>query len=151
MAAVSAGVAVLLCLVAGLAALAQDLGVSLSMALHESSRGGTAGIRVRFARRAIVAAEIGLAFALLVSTGALYTRFRNLLNVDPGFNARTIGLFRPARRGPGIATRRILLHSSIASPKACARSPAPPSPESRRASPLAARTTIPSSLPKAIK
>jgi predicted permease len=59
--------------------------IRVNDALHEDSRTGTSGKGARRLRQALVAAQIGFAFALLVGAGLLLASFRQLLEVDPGF------------------------------------------------------------------
>ena len=70
----------------GLFPLASVSKIAISDALHEDSRTGTTGKKSRSVRQLLVAAQIGLAFALLVGAGLLLASFRRLLQVDPGFN-----------------------------------------------------------------
>jgi predicted permease len=63
---------------------------NLSDVLQESSRGGTGGTRVRSVRRTLVVAEVAFAFVLLIGSGLLVASFRNLLAVDPGFQANGV-------------------------------------------------------------
>jgi len=82
--AVAAGVLI------GLAPLRETFRLRLSEVLHEESRTGTGGRRARLVRQSLVAAQIGIAFALLVGAGLLLASFRELLAVNPGF--RTEGI-----------------------------------------------------------
>ncbi|HEX2252448.1 MAG TPA: ABC transporter permease [Thermoanaerobaculia bacterium] len=52
---------------------------------QEGARGGT-GRRRRFAHGALVVAEVALALVLLVAAGLMIRSFRNLMEVDPGFD-----------------------------------------------------------------
>ena len=63
---------------------------SLSNVLQDSSRGGTGGTRVRSVRRTLVVAEVAFAFVLLIGSGLLVASFRNLLNVNPGFEGNGV-------------------------------------------------------------
>jgi predicted permease len=64
--------------------------MGINDALHEESRTGTGGKKSRSVRQLLVAAQVGLAFALLVGSGLLLASFRFLLHVDPGFNPRGV-------------------------------------------------------------
>ena len=59
--------------------------LSPAQAVREEGRAGTAGPRTRFARRALVTAQVGFAFMLLVGAGLLLASFRAILTVNPGF------------------------------------------------------------------
>lgn len=74
----------------GLFALAGISRIGINDALHEDSRTGTTGKKSRSIRQLLVAAQIGLAFALLMGAGLLLASFRQLLQVDPGFNANGV-------------------------------------------------------------
>ena len=63
---------------------------NLSSVLQESSRGGSAGTRVRAVRRTLVVAEVAFAFVLLIGSGLLVASFRNLLAVNPGFESNGV-------------------------------------------------------------
>ena len=45
-----------------------------------------AGVGARALRRALVVAQVGFAFVLLVGAGLLFASFRQVMAVDPGFN-----------------------------------------------------------------
>ena len=63
-------------------------------------------------RRALVVAEVGFAFVLLVGAGLFLSSFRNLLRVDPGFQSFgviTASTNAPAVRYPNAAALRTLL------------------------------------------
>ena len=53
--------------------------------LHEESRGGTAGVRARRLRSALVVAELAFSLVLLAGAALLIVSFRNLVDVSPGF------------------------------------------------------------------
>ena len=61
--------------------------VNLSTALQEETRSGSGGRRARAVRRGLVVAQVAFAFVLLIGSGLLVASFRNLLAVDPGFEA----------------------------------------------------------------
>ena len=66
------------------------LKIGIGEALHETSRTGSTGKRMRKVRQLLVAAQIGFAFALLVGAALFLTSFRRLLQVDPGFKAEGV-------------------------------------------------------------
>jgi putative ABC transport system permease protein len=59
---------------------------NLTSVLREEGRSGTAGRGARTLRRALVVAQVGFAFVLLIGAGLLFASFRQVLAVDPGFN-----------------------------------------------------------------
>jgi putative ABC transport system permease protein len=65
-------------------------GMSVSAVLREDGRTGTAGRAARYARRALVVAQVALAFVLLIGSGLLLASFRQLLLVNPGFQAEHV-------------------------------------------------------------
>ncbi len=64
--------------------------LNLNLALRDEGRGGTASRRSMLARRALATAQVGLAFLLLIGAGLLFASFRQVLGVDPGFDANGI-------------------------------------------------------------
>ena len=83
---VAAGIGVLL----GLIPVAAVLPANLTAVLREEGRTGTSGVGARSLRRVLVVAQVGFAFVLLVGAGLLFASFRELLAVDPGFEARGV-------------------------------------------------------------
>ncbi len=79
------GLAVLLGLIIGAVPALQLAGLNLTVVLREDARTGTAGRGARQTRRALVVAEVALAFVLLVGAGLLLASFQQLLGVNPGF------------------------------------------------------------------
>src|SRR6202166_4548263 len=69
----------------GLFPLASASKIGINDALHEDTRTGTTGKKTRSMRQALVAAQIGFAFALLVGASLFLPSFLLLLQVDPGF------------------------------------------------------------------
>lgn len=55
-------------------------------ALNEESRGGSASVRQRKMRSALVVFEVAVALVLLVAAGLLLRSFSTLVRVSPGFN-----------------------------------------------------------------
>jgi predicted permease len=72
--------------VLGLIPVANVLPANLTIVLREEGRGGTAGRGARTLRRALVVAQVGFAFVLLIGAGLLFASFRQILAVQPGFN-----------------------------------------------------------------
>jgi predicted permease len=81
------GIAAAIGFVLGLIPVANVLPANLTSVLREEGRGGTAGRGARTLRRALVVAQVGFAFVLLVGAGLLFASFRQVLAVDPGFTA----------------------------------------------------------------
>jgi predicted permease len=71
--------------VLGLIPVANVLPANLTVVLREEGRSGTAGLGARALRRALVVAQVGFAFVLLVGAGLLFASFRQVMAVDPGF------------------------------------------------------------------
>jgi len=71
--------------VLGLIPVANVLPANLTSVLREEGRSGTAGVGARTLRRALVVAQVGFAFVLLVGAGLLFASFRQVMAVDPGF------------------------------------------------------------------
>jgi predicted permease len=88
--AVMAVTALVLGLVIGAVPAMQLRNISLATVLRDEGRAGTAGRRSRSIGRGLVAAQVGLAFVLLVGAGLLLASFRQLLQVDPGFVAEHV-------------------------------------------------------------
>jgi predicted permease len=81
------GVAALIGLVLGMIPVANVLPANLTIVLREEGRTGTSGRGARTLRRALVVAQVGFAFMLLIGAGLMFASFRHVLAVDPGFNA----------------------------------------------------------------
>ena len=99
----SLGLALLLGIVVGAVPALQLSDMNVSVVLREDGRTGTAGRGARYARRALVVAQVALAFVLLIGAGLLLASFRQLLAVDPGFPGRA----RPDRARLAARRRRI--------------------------------------------
>jgi predicted permease len=80
------GIAAVIGFVLGLIPVANVLPANLTVVLREEGRSGTAGVGARTLRRALVVAQVGFAFVLLVGAGLLFASFRQVMAVDPGFN-----------------------------------------------------------------
>ncbi|MEZ5352989.1 MAG: ABC transporter permease [Bryobacteraceae bacterium] len=116
--AVALALAIGVTLVLGLLPLTESLKMSISGVLYSQSRGATAGAGSRRLRQALVAGQIGLAFALLAATGLLLASFRNLMQVDPGFSSK--GVFTASTSAattayPGDSDLRAMMQRALAS------------------------------------
>ena len=69
----------------GLAPAMRGSGTTLSVALNEGGRGGTAGRAGRRLRNTLVITEVALAVVVLIGAGLLMRSFIRLRGVDPGF------------------------------------------------------------------
>ena len=76
--------------VLGLIPVASVLPASLTTVLREEGRSSTTGRGARTLRRALVVAQVGFAFVLLVGAGLLFASFRRILAVDPGFDPQNV-------------------------------------------------------------
>jgi predicted permease len=81
------GIAAAIGVVLGLIPVVGVLPANLTAVLREEGRSGTAGRGARTLRRALVVAQVGFAFVLLIGAGLLFASFRKVLSVDPGFVA----------------------------------------------------------------
>ena len=81
------GIAAAIGFVLGLIPVASVLPARLTLVLREEGRSGTSGRGARTLRRALVVAQVAFAFVLLVGAGLLFASFRQILAVQPGFNA----------------------------------------------------------------
>jgi predicted permease len=79
------GLALALGLAIGLVPALQLAGVNMNSVLREDGRTTTASRGSRMTRRALVVAQVALAFVLLVGAGLLLASFERVLAVDPGF------------------------------------------------------------------
>ncbi len=83
--------------------------------LRDNERTGTAS-NARPVRQALVVAQIGFAFALLVGAGLLLASFRELLRVDPGYrrdNIVTASLSAPDNQYNTDTQRELLMRRSL--------------------------------------
>ena len=84
------GLALLIGCVVALIPAATLLRLDLSSVFREEGRSGTAGRGVRTLRKGMVVAQVAFALMLLVGAGLLMASFREVLNVDPGFEPRGV-------------------------------------------------------------
>ena len=83
--------------------------------LRDNERTGTAS-NARPVRQALVVAQVGFAFALLVGAGLLLASFRKLLRVDPGYrrdNIVTASLSAPGNKYNTDTQRELLVRRSL--------------------------------------
>ena len=110
--------AVLAGLLIGLVPVVHIFRVDLNRVLHEESRSGSSGKGARAIRRALVVAQVGFAFVLLIGAGLLLASFRELLLVDPGFQADgvlTASISAPAVRYEGVEELRPFMSRTLES------------------------------------
>jgi predicted permease len=62
----------------------------LGSLVREEGRSGTASRRTLLVRRMLVTVQVAVALVLLVGSGLLFSSFRQLLAVDPGFRAERV-------------------------------------------------------------
>ena len=82
--------AALVGIVIGLIPSVQVMRAHVNEVLREESRSGTGGRRARRLRQVLVVAQVGLAFVLLAGAGLVLASFRQLLQVNPGFDVRGV-------------------------------------------------------------
>jgi putative ABC transport system permease protein len=81
----TAVLALVLGLAIGLVPAIQLTGINMHAILREDGRTATSSRGARLTRRALVVAQVALAFVLLVGAGLLLASFDRVLTVDPGF------------------------------------------------------------------
>ena len=86
----SLAIAALIGLVLGAIPVASVLPANVTTILREEGRSSTVGRGARTLRRALVVAQVGFAFVLLVGAGLLFASFQRVLAIDPGFNAKGV-------------------------------------------------------------
>jgi putative ABC transport system permease protein len=75
----------------------------LALALRDGARGQSEGRERRRSRTTLIVLEVALAVLLVIAAGLTIRSFRNLLEIDPGFDARstlTLRLTLPASEYP---------------------------------------------------
>ena len=102
------GLAALVGVLVALVPVASILRTDLSAVFHEDVRTGSAGRGAQVLRRTLVIAQVALAFVLLFGAGLLLASFRQVLNVDPGFDPQhvlTASIRMPDSRYPNGAAQ----------------------------------------------
>jgi predicted permease len=101
--------AVVIGLVLGLIPAAALMSTQVLSVLREEGRSATVGRGAQSLRRALVVAQVGCAFVLLIGAGLLFATFRKALAVDPGFvpaGVLTAAVSLPDSRYPDAAAQR---------------------------------------------
>jgi predicted permease len=83
----TAGLALVVGMVVGLVPMINLRQTNLAQAFREEGRSGTASRGPRLLRRVLVAAQVALAFMLLIGAGLLLTSFQRVSTLSPGFDA----------------------------------------------------------------
>jgi predicted permease len=78
--------------------------MNLNRELREESRGGTSGRRAHIVRRSLAMAQVAIALVLLIGAGLLLASFRQVLNLDFGFNPDQVMTATVNLPGPNYAT-----------------------------------------------
>lgn len=86
----TAGLVALVGLAIGGIPLAYVLRANINEVLRQEGRPGTATRGARLVRYSLVAAEVALAFLLLVGAGLLLESFQRVLSINPGFEPRGV-------------------------------------------------------------
>ncbi len=86
----TAALAIAIGIVLGLIPVIGVLRVNLASAFREEGRSGTAGRGARLLRDGLVVVQVAFALVLLVGAGLLLASFRQVLSVDPGFEAEGV-------------------------------------------------------------
>jgi len=101
--------AVAIGLLLGLIPAAASMSARVLGVLREEGRSATVSRGAQSLRRALVVAQVGCAFVLLIGAGLLFATFRKALAVDPGFmpaGVLTAAVSLPDARYPDAAARR---------------------------------------------
>ena len=101
--------AVAIGLVLGLIPAAASMSARVLGVLREEGRSATVSRGAQSLRRALVVAQVGCAFVLLIGAGLLLATFRQALAVDPGFmpaGVLTAAVSLPEARYPDVAARK---------------------------------------------
>lgn len=83
----TAGLALVVGIVVGLVPMMNLRQTNLAQAFREEGRSGTASRGARLVRRVLVAAQVALAFMLLIGAGLLLASFQRVSALSPGFDA----------------------------------------------------------------
>ncbi len=110
--------AALVGIVVGLIPSVQVIRSRVNEVLREESRSGTGGRRAQRVRQMLVVAQVGLAFVLLAGAGLILASFRQLLQVNPGFDVKgvvTASTSVPQSLYPKDSDARSLMDRALAS------------------------------------
>ena len=91
-------------LLAGAAPVAFWVRSDLSRTLNEGGRGGSQGTQSHRLRAALVMSEVALATVALIGAGLFLRSFRNVSNMNPGFDQNHLVLVRFYLSGSGFST-----------------------------------------------
>jgi predicted permease len=110
------GLVLLVGLAIGGIPLAHVLRANVNQVLRQEGRSGTATRGTRLVRYSLVAAEVALAFLLLVGAGLLLASFQRVLGVDPGFDPKgvlTASIAMPQSRYPDDAAMSAFVERAV--------------------------------------
>jgi len=104
----TAGICLVVGLVAGIAPALQVSRMEAGARLHDGGRGATAGRKRNRLRSVLVASEVALALVAMVGAGLFACSFQQTLRVDPGFNPNHVLLnqFYLSTNGYSLAQRK---------------------------------------------
>ncbi|MES2305111.1 MAG: ABC transporter permease [Gemmatimonadota bacterium] len=94
----------------GLLPVARVSQLDLANALRDGSRGASDGAERKRGRTLLVVAEMALAVLLVISAGLTIKSFRNLMQVDPGFDTRGVLTMRTSLPSATYADERAVLN-----------------------------------------
>ncbi len=84
------GLSLLVGLLVGAIPVVRVLHANLGALVREEGRGGTATRGTRLLRRALVTGQVAIALILLIGAGLLFTSFKHVMTVDPGFRSQDV-------------------------------------------------------------
>lgn len=84
------GLSFLVGLLVGVIPVVRILGANLGSLIREEGRSGTASRGTLVLRRVLVTAQVSIALILLIGAALLFTSFRRVLDIDPGFRTSRV-------------------------------------------------------------
>jgi predicted permease len=84
------GLSLIVGLLVGAIPVVRVLRANLGSMIREEGRGGTASRGTRLLRRALVTGQVAIALVLLIGAGLLFTSFKHVVSVNPGFRSESI-------------------------------------------------------------